>query len=332
MRRQCAVSMSDPSPRPVGGHAHDGIAALGSGRDSDPRASRGCRQRGRAVPGRPRRPRSPAHRHTGFVRRAGRLSVGVVHGHGQWRDSSGVGAVADVPHVGRSAPLFPTTVGWYTGRMSRSVYVTAHGTKVVPRAPFVLSFRPPRLLVEHGGKAVVFGVADDGRLGFSPLGDASVEDVTWEVSDYPAVPVFALHTDDFSFPVEARAKVFSVPDEIAWPFELQLESAASTDSDEMLHVRGPLDLPWDLSRAPASMKAMAEGTLTKQNGTATWKEWEYANQGSSWRQRIYAVSLSSVRSMGTHFSYAVTAQCRSERRAEVFGFADQLVASMGRRY
>src|SRR5262245_3679190 len=213
--------------------------------------------------------------------------------------------------------------------MSHSVYVTAYGSKVVPRVPFVLSFRPPRLLVEHKGKGVVFGVAGDGRLGFSPLEDATVEDVTVDVSEYPPVPIFGLYTANFSFPIEARAKVFSVPSETAWPFELQLESAPSTDTDEMLHVRGPLNSPLDLLRAPASMKALADGTLEKRNGTAAWREWEYANQGGPWRQRLYAVSLLSTRSLNVQFSYAVTAQCRAERRDEVFAFADQLVVSIG---
>ena len=213
--------------------------------------------------------------------------------------------------------------------MNRSVYVIAYGTKIVPRAPFVLSFRPPHLLVEHSGKAVVFGVDGEGRLGFSPLRDATVEDVTVEVSEYPSVPTFALYTENFSFPIEVRAKVFSTPSETAWPFELQLESAPSTDADEMVHIRGPLNSPLDLSRGPASMQGVADGTLEKQNGTVAWREWEYAHQGGSWRQRLYAVSLFSTRSLNVHFPFAVTAQCRVERRDEVFKFADQVAVSIG---
>ena len=216
----------------------------------------------------------------------------------------------------------------YTVGMNRSVFVVAHGSQVIPRVPFVLSFRPPRLLVEHEGRAVVFGVADDGLLGFSPLGDASVEDVTVDVAECPPVPLFALCTENFSFPIQARAKVFSVPDETPWPFELQLESASNADVDEMLHVRGPLDSPLNLSQAQASMKVVADGTIEKANGTASWREWAYDNNGNDWRQRLYAVSLSSVGSVTTRFSYAVTAQCSAARRDEMFGFADQVVASM----
>src|SRR5687767_14074832 len=68
--------------------------------------------------------------------------------------------------------------------MSRSFYVTAHGSRIVPRAPFVISFRPPRFLVEHEGRAVAFGPVEGG-LGFNPLGGASVEDVTSDVAEYP---------------------------------------------------------------------------------------------------------------------------------------------------
>jgi hypothetical protein len=94
------------------------------------------------------------------------------------------------PTASRGQPV--TLRGW----MNRSLYVTAFGTKIVPRVPFVLSFRPPRLLLEHGGKAVVFGVAGDGQLGFSPVRDAKVDDVTLDVTEFPPVPVFALYTEN----------------------------------------------------------------------------------------------------------------------------------------
>jgi hypothetical protein len=209
--------------------------------------------------------------------------------------------------------------------MPHTVFVTGYGSRIVPRSPFVLSFRPPRFFLEHEGKAVAFGPADGG-LGFKPLGNASVEDVALDVAEYPPVSVFGLHTEHCQFPVETPSKIFSTPDDTAWPFELQLEDAS--DSDEMVHIRGPLPSPVDLSKAPDAMKAVLEGRIEKNNGLAVWKEWEYAEQGRPWRQRLYSVALLSTRSLGVERHFAVTAQCASERREALFPFSDKLVAAL----
>ena len=209
--------------------------------------------------------------------------------------------------------------------MRHDVRVTGYGSHVVPRVPFVLSFRPPRFLVEHEGKAVAFGPVDGG-LGFNPLGDASVEDVTLDVSGVPPVPVLGLHTEHLHFPIELPSKVFSTPIDFAWPFELQLEGAS--DSDEMVHIRGPLPSSVDLGKTPDSMRTVVEGRIDKNNGLAPWKEWEYAHQGRPWRQRFYSVTLRSTRSLHIEHYFAVTAQCVSDRREELFSFSDRLVAAL----
>lgn len=211
------------------------------------------------------------------------------------------------------------------GNRGLHVRVTGYGTQVAPRVPFVVSFRPPRFLVEHGGKAIAFGPVDGG-LRFNPVGDASVEEVTLEVSEYPAVPVLGLHTEHLHFPIELPSKVFSTPSDIAWPFELQLESAS--DSDEMVHIRGPLPSSVDLGKAPDSMRAVVEGWIDKNNGLASWKEWEYTHLGRPWRQRLYSVALRSTRSLHVEHYFAVTAQCVSGRREELFSFSDKLVAGL----
>ena len=133
-------------------------------------------------------------------------------------------------------PLSHHTSG-FAKIMCSAVFVTGYGSLIVPRAPFVLTFRPPRFLVEHGGKAVAFG-ATDGGLGFNPLKGASVEDVTLDVAEYPPVPVFSLHTKHFAFPIDTPTKVFSTSAEAGWRFELQLESASDFDSESRLFESG----------------------------------------------------------------------------------------------
>ncbi len=209
--------------------------------------------------------------------------------------------------------------------MSRSVYVTAHGSRVVPRAPFVISFRPPRFLVEHEGRAVAFGPVE-GRLGFNPLGGASVEDVTSDVAEYPPVPIVALHTEHFAFPVGERVKVFSTPEEVAWPFELQLESAS--DADEMLHIRGPLPAAVDPHQQANGLTLLREGRIDTATGRAAWTEWQYDHRGRPWRQRFYAVALLSTRHLGVEHPFAVTAQAALERSGELFSFTEKVVEGL----
>jgi hypothetical protein len=209
--------------------------------------------------------------------------------------------------------------------MAHSIAVTAYGSRVTLRSPFVLTFRLPRLLVEHSGKAVVFGEAN-GLLGFNPLGAATVEDVTIAIDEYPRVPLFALHTEHLSVPMVANAKVFSTPAETAWPFELQLENPAH--ADEMMHVRGPLPSPLDLSKGPPSMTPVAEGAVAKRNGESHWREWEYSFDARPWRQRLYDVALASTHQLGARLHFTVTAQCPLERREPVFAFADRLTADL----
>jgi hypothetical protein len=197
---------------------------------------------------------------------------------------------------------------------------------LVPRAPFTLTFRPPKLSIEHAGKAVIFGPGPDGGLGFNPLQGASVEDVTSDISEYPPSPIMTLSTEHFDFAVGSEAKVFSTVEGAQWPFELVLGSA--TAPEEMLHVRGPLTPPVDLSLPDAGMKEVGAGQIEKTAGRADWKEWAYPQQEHPWRQRLYRVALSSARSLGVEHLFVLTAQCPLERHGEVFAFADELVSSM----
>jgi hypothetical protein len=205
------------------------------------------------------------------------------------------------------------------------LHVTGFGTKIVPRVPFVVSFRPPKMAVEHEGAMVVFGPSGGG-LGFSPLGGASVEDVTADIAEYPNVPVYAVHTEDVHFPVVDRVKVFSTPEEAGWPFELQLDDA--TDAEEMLHVRGPLDAPLDLERAMAGTRVLGGGQVAKQNGSARWSEHVYEASGGAWRQRLYATTVASCQQLGVTFDFVVTAQSPADRADSVFALADRVVAAL----
>lgn len=181
------------------------------------------------------------------------------------------------------------------------------------------------MLVEHDRRGVVFGESN-GALGFSPLGDAKVEEVTLALDDVPPIPLFVLHTAHFALPVTARVKVFSTPDEAGWPFELQLDDA--TTVDEMLHVRGPLAAAASLSAAQPTMKVLGDGQVAKDDGHAHWREWEYVHENAVWRQRLYAVALGSAAHLGIQHHFVVTAQCPADRRKDLFAFSDACVAAM----
>jgi hypothetical protein len=114
-----------------------------------------------------------------------------------------------------------------------SVYVTGYGSKLVPRVPFCVSLRPPKVAIECGANVVFFGPAGDG-LGFSPQGSASVEDVTLDITEYPQVPIYALHTRHFSVPVTDRVNVYSADETSGHSFEVQLADVAHRE--EMLWV------------------------------------------------------------------------------------------------
>lgn len=202
--------------------------------------------------------------------------------------------------------------------------VTGYGTRLVPREPCVLSFPPPKLLVEHDDKAVVFG-EHAGALGASPLGGASVDDVIEELGEYPNVPLFALSTEDYGFPVIERVKVFSTDDD--WPFELTLEDAE--EPDEVLHIRGPLDAALDLAGAMRGTEVVGNGTVEKDNGRARWSEHAYEIDGAPWRQRLYAVTLFSTQKLGVEHHYVLTAQCPAGRAKAVFGLADRIAGDLG---
>jgi hypothetical protein len=209
--------------------------------------------------------------------------------------------------------------------MEPALFVTGYGTRLVPRSPFVLTFHPPRVLIQHQAKALAFGPVE-GQLGFIRLDNSQLEDVLVEVDDDPPIPILALHTEHLDVPIEIPVKAFSTPEHCAWPFELQLED--TSERDEMVHIQGPFSTSADLTLSPESMRGVAEAQQRDAHIGIFWREWEYAHDGRPWRQRLYAIELPSTRSPRALHHFVVTAQCPSARRAQLFGFADRLTGAL----
>jgi hypothetical protein len=206
-----------------------------------------------------------------------------------------------------------------------ALYITGYGSKLVPKLPFCVSFRPPRLAIEHGTKAVWFGPAGDG-LGFAPIGDATVEDVTSDIAEYPRVPIYALHTPHFGVPVTDRVTVYSA-DAPGRSFEVQLEDAAHRD--EMLWIQGPILAALDLQAATGALEVVGEGTVEKHDGAARWRECLYSFEAGIWHQRVYALTLLSTSKLGVEHHLALLAQCPAPRRLAMFELSDRWAAWLG---
>ncbi|MDB4957451.1 MAG: hypothetical protein JWO36_5020 [Myxococcales bacterium] len=205
------------------------------------------------------------------------------------------------------------------------LYITGYGSKLVPRVPFCVTFRPPKIAVETGAKVVFFGPAGDG-LGFSPKGDATVEDVTVDLTEYPSVPIYSVHTQDFAVPVTDHVKVYSALETSGHSFEVQLADAAHRD--EMLWVEGPLSVPLDLQNAAGTLEVVDEGTVEKSNGAARWRECRYVLDGSTWHKRFYALMLLSTKELGVEIRLALLAQCPAPRRTTMFDLSDRWAAAL----
>ena len=206
------------------------------------------------------------------------------------------------------------------------LYITGYGSKLVPRPPFCLAFRPPQLAIERGSKVAFFGPAGDG-LGFSADGNATIEDVALEVADCPSVPMYSMHTQEFSVPVTDAVNVYSAPDTSGRLFEVQPADAAHRD--EMLWIEGPLSRPHDLQSAVGSLRVVDEGLLEKVNGSARWRECQYAFDGGSWHKRFYALSALSTKKLGVAHHFALLAQCHAPRRATTFDLSDRWAIALG---
>jgi hypothetical protein len=202
--------------------------------------------------------------------------------------------------------------------------LTGYGSRLVPRVPFVVWMRPPKIHIQHTEHAVSFGPAGN-ELGFAPVGSSSVEDVVEEPGMYPNVPLWILHTGQYHFPIVNPVTLYSSGGD--WPFELTLEDAQ--DRGEMLHVRGPLGAPLDLSAAMRGTNVTAEGTVAKHNGTARWSEHTYEHAGAPWRQRLYALALFSVSKLGVEHPFVLTAQAPAGRAESVFALADDIAKGIG---
>ncbi len=156
-----------------------------------------------------------------------------------------------------------------------------------------------------------FGPAGDG-LGCSPKGDATVEDVTLDIMEYPSVSIYSLHTEHFAVPVSDHVTVYSADETSGRSFEVQLSDAV--DRDEMLWIQGPSSVALDLETAAGALHLVDEGTVEKSNGAARWRECEYALGDTTWHKRFYAVTLRSTKKLGAEYHFALLAQCPAPRR------------------
>jgi hypothetical protein len=206
-----------------------------------------------------------------------------------------------------------------------AIYITGHGSKLVPRMPFCVTFRPPKIAIECGTKVVFFGPADDG-LGFSAKDDATVEDVTLDIMEYPSVPVYCVHTQHFAVPVTDNVVVYSADEKSGRSFEVQLSDAA--DRDEMLWVQGPLSVALDLQNVSGALHVVDEGTVAKHNGEVRWRECQYMIDDTIWHKRFYAVTLPSTKKLGADSYFAFLAQCSSSRRKATFDLSDRWVGAL----
>jgi hypothetical protein len=205
-------------------------------------------------------------------------------------------------------------------REPMGLYITGYGSKLVPRVPFCVSFRPPKVAIECGSKAVVFGPAGDG-LGFSPNGDATVEDVAVEVTECPTIPIYSVSTQHFSVPVVDQVNVYSTPEASGWSFEVQLADAAHRD--EMFWIQGPFWQALDLQNAVGTLNVVDEGTVEKHNGSARWRECKYSFDSAIWHKRFYALSLLSTKKLDVAYEFALLAQCPAARRTTMFELTDR---------
>ena len=205
------------------------------------------------------------------------------------------------------------------------LYITGYGSKLVPRVPFCVTVRPPKITIECGGKVVFFGPAGDG-LGFAPNGDATVEDVTLDVTEYASVPVYSVHTQHFAVPVTDYVIVYSANETSGRSFEVQLSDAEHRD--EMLWVQGPFSEPVDLQSTSGALRVVDEGTVEKTNGAARWRECTYTLDGAAWHKRFYAVTLLSTKKLGAQHYFALLAQCPAPRVRTMFDLSDRWVAAL----
>lgn len=206
------------------------------------------------------------------------------------------------------------------------LYITGYGSKLVPRVPFCVTVRPPTIAIECGGKAVFFGPAGEG-LGFSPKGDATVEDVTLDVTECASLPIYSVHTQHFAVPVTDHVVVYSADASSGRSFEVQLSDAEHRD--EMLWVQGPFSEVVDLQSTSGALRAVDEGTVVKSDGAARWRECTYTFDGAAWHKRFYAVTLFSTKKLGVEHYFALVAQCPAPRRSTMFDLSDRWVAALG---
>jgi hypothetical protein len=206
------------------------------------------------------------------------------------------------------------------------LYITGYGSKLVPRPPFCVAFRPPTIAIETRAKVVFFGPAGDG-LGFSVRDDATVEDVTLDITEYPRVPIYSLHTPQFAVPVTDPVNCYSADPTSGRSFEVQLADA--THRDELLWVQGPFSRELDLHDVTGTLAVIDEGAVEKGNGAARWRECRYEVDGDTWHKRFYALTLCSTETLGVHHHLALLAQCPASRRAAMFDLSDRWAAALG---
>ena len=72
-----------------------------------------------------------------------------------------------------------------------------------------------------------------------------------------------------------------------------------------------------------------EGILEKVNGSARWRECQYAFDGGTWHKRFCALTALSTKKLGVANHFALLAQCPAPRRATMFDLSDRWAIALG---
>jgi hypothetical protein len=94
-------------------------------------------------------------------------------------------------------------------------------------------------------------------------------------------------------------------------------------------IQGPFSRALDLQSAVGTVHVVDEGILEKVNGSARWRECQYAFDGGTWHKRFCALTALSTKKLGVANHFALLAQCPAPRRATMFDLSDRWAIALG---
>lgn len=220
--------------------------------------------------------------------------------------------------------------------MVTTLEIEGFGCGIVPRAPFEIAPRDDNLLEfihtngDVASRLMMFPPTDDNAtldcsaVNFKthPAGtswEEVVQDIDPDRNDTRAA--WSIRTHEYRLEFPKLMHVWSVPPDMAWPFELAIPGC---DPEEMIHLRGPFG-PEQVTLAKLTsteMTLVEQGELSIENRSIPWIENRYSLNGQMWRQRLYRVRLSSGKVL------LVTAQASDLGSSRLFLLGDQVASSI----